>query len=78
MAAARLVRFSTREQASFNFMAAVTICSDFGAEEKKVCHCFQNGELLQYSCLENPMTIWMKLKMFRLFLVLREDRKSVV
>ena len=21
-------------------MAAVTICSDFGAEEKKVCHCF--------------------------------------
>jgi len=23
---------------SFNFMAAVTICSDFGAEENKVCH----------------------------------------
>ena len=22
-------------------MAAVTICSDFGAEEKKVCHCFR-------------------------------------
>ena len=21
-------------------MAAVTICSDFGAQEKKVCHCF--------------------------------------
>ena len=24
-----------------NFMAAVTICSDFGAQENKVCHCFQ-------------------------------------
>ena len=27
-------------QASFNFMAAVTICSDFGAPKNKVCHCF--------------------------------------
>ena len=25
---------------SFNFMAAVTICSDFGTWEKKVYHCF--------------------------------------
>ena len=25
---------------SFNFMAAVTICSDFGAQENKVCHYF--------------------------------------
>ena len=24
----------------FNFMAAVTVCSDFGAQENKVCHCF--------------------------------------
>ena len=24
----------------FNFMAAVTICNDFGAQEKKLCHCF--------------------------------------
>ena len=23
-----------------NIMAAVTICSDFGAQENKVCHCF--------------------------------------
>ena len=29
-----------RKQASFNFMAAVTICSDFGAQENEVCHCF--------------------------------------
>ena len=26
--------FSSEEQASFNFMAAVTICSDFGAPQK--------------------------------------------
>ena len=24
----------------FNFMAEVTICKDFGAQENKVCHCF--------------------------------------
>ena len=27
-------------QASFNLMAVVTICSDFGAQENKLCHCF--------------------------------------
>ena len=25
---------------SFNFMAAVTICSDFGAQENKIYYCF--------------------------------------
>ena len=25
---------------SFNFMASVTICSDFGVQENKICHCF--------------------------------------
>ena len=28
-----------KEQASFNSMAVVTICSDFGAQENTVCHC---------------------------------------
>ena len=32
--------FSSKEQASFNFMAAITIYSDFGAQENKICHCF--------------------------------------
>ena len=32
--------FSSKEQASFNFMAAVTISSDFGAPKNKVGHCF--------------------------------------
>ena len=52
-------------------MAAVTICSDFGAQENKVsyvsivslsiCHDVMgldgedNGTPLQYSCLENSM-----------------------
>ena len=32
--------FSSKEQKSFDFMAVVTICSDFGAPQNKVCHCF--------------------------------------
>ena len=32
--------FSSKEQVSFNFMAAVTICSDSGAPKYKVFHCF--------------------------------------
>ena len=32
--------FPSKEQVSFNFMAAVTICRDFGAQENKICHCF--------------------------------------
>ena len=32
--------FPYKEQVSFNFTAAVTICSNFGARENKICHCF--------------------------------------
>ena len=35
-----LFRFVIAFFPSFNFMAAVTICSDLGAQENKVCHCF--------------------------------------
>ena len=35
-----LSSFSSKEQVSFNFMAVVTICSDFGAQKNKFCHCF--------------------------------------
>ena len=35
-----VIAFFLKEQASFNFMAAVTICSDFGAPQNKVCYCF--------------------------------------
>ena len=30
--------FSSKELVSFNFMATVTICSNFGAQENKICH----------------------------------------
>ena len=32
--------FPSKEQVSFNFMAAVTIWSDFRAQEEEICHCF--------------------------------------
>ena len=35
-----VITFFSNEQVSFNFMAAVTICSDFGAQDTKVYHCF--------------------------------------
>ena len=37
-----VVVFLPRSKTSFinNFMAAVSVCSDFGAQENKVCHCF--------------------------------------
>ena len=30
--------FSSKEQASFNFIAVTTVCSDFGAQENKICN----------------------------------------
>ena len=35
-----VIAFFSKEQLSFNFMAAVTIYSDFGSKENKICHCF--------------------------------------
>ena len=35
-----LSSFSSKGQLSFNFVAAVTICSDFGAQENIIAHCF--------------------------------------
>ena len=35
-----VVIVSSKEQVSFNFMASVTVSSDFGAQENKVSHCF--------------------------------------
>ena len=32
--------FSPKDQASFNFKVAVTLCSDFEAQENKIWHCF--------------------------------------
>ena len=32
--------FASKKKVSFNFIAVVTILSDFGAQENKICHCF--------------------------------------
>ena len=34
-----VIAFLTRSK-GLHFMAVVTVCSDFGAQENKVCHCF--------------------------------------
>ena len=36
---------SFQEVGSFSFTAAVTVCSDFGAQESQICHCFLCGML---------------------------------
>ena len=35
-----VISFSSKDHVSFNFITSVTICSDFGAQEDKVCHYF--------------------------------------
>ena len=35
-----VIAFLSKEKASFNSVVAVTIPSDFGAQENKICHCF--------------------------------------
>ena len=35
-----VIVFLPRSKHLLIFMAAVAICSDFGAQEKKLCHCF--------------------------------------
>ena len=34
------IAFIPRSKCFFNFLDPVTICSDFGAQENKICHCF--------------------------------------
>ena len=36
----RVVIAFLKGQVSFNFIAAVTVCGDFGVQENKICHCF--------------------------------------
>ena len=48
-----VIAFLPRSKRLFNFMAAVTICSDFGAQKIKKGE--WNDKPLHYSCLENPM-----------------------
>ena len=51
----RLVIFSSKAQVSFNFMAAVTICSDSGAQENKICHCFHHFSICHEVMVSDTM-----------------------
>ena len=44
---------------SFNFMDAVIICSDFGAQENKVCHCFRCFPIY-LACSRYPKNVYIK------------------
>ena len=41
-----VIAFLPMKKASFNIMAAVTICSDIGTQEHKVCHYFHCHEVM--------------------------------
>ena len=43
--------FPSKDQASFNFMAAVPIYSDFGAQKNKIWHCFHCSPSISYKVM---------------------------
>ena len=47
--------FPPKEQASFNSVVEVTVHSDFGAQENKICHCFQEVMRLDAMILVSSM-----------------------
>ena len=47
------------KQAFFNFTDVVIICSDFGAQENKVCHCFCCFPIY-LACSRCPKNVYMK------------------
>ena len=49
--------FSSEEQASLNFMAAVTICSESVAQDNKVCHCFHCSLSIFHEVVERDAII---------------------
>ena len=54
---------SRKNYGSFNFVAAVTICSDLRAQENKVCHCFH------FSPIYLPwIPIYFKWYLFKIFI----------
>ena len=54
-----VVAFSSKQQASFNFMAAATVRGDFGAQGgKKVCHCFHRKIPQASSRRAHVMAVW--------------------
>ena len=55
-----LSSFPSKEKACFNFMATVTVCRDFGAQENKICHLLSHRGSLRGSnsgAVTNPKGI---------------------
>ena len=50
--------FSSKEQVSLNFMAAVTICSDFVAQENKVCLFLLSPHLFTMKWWDQTFVFW--------------------
>ena len=42
MLSSLVINFPSKEEASFNFMASITICSNFGVQNDKISHCFHS------------------------------------
>ena len=47
--------FSSKEQASFNFIAAVTICNDFEAPQNKIFQCFHCSVQFSHSVVSDSL-----------------------
>ena len=61
-----VITFLPRSKHLFNFMAAVTICSDFGAQKNKVSHCFhrypENKQKVNLTCaLRHWITLFLEI-----------------
>ena len=47
-----VIAFLPRSKSLFNFMAAITIHSDFGVQENKICHCFHVFPIYLHEVME--------------------------
>ena len=50
--------FSSKEQVSLNFMAEVTVHSNFGAQGNKICHCFHFPPSVCHKVMWPDAMIW--------------------
>ena len=48
----------SKEQASFSFMAEVTVRNDLGSQESKICHCFHFFSICLPWTDGNPSRVW--------------------
>ena len=55
----RFVIASLPKSKHLNFLAAVTICSDFGAQENKICYCFHFFHLFAMRWWDWILVFWL-------------------